>query len=214
METETIQFNGISFNRYPNSEKREHRCYYRPHAGHIRNGITFLHREIWKGVHGEIPPGHHIHHIDGDSLNNAIENLVSMPGHEHMSIHAKEWTAANMEYVRKHLDEIRPLTKEWHASKDGRAWHVKHGKEAYKSRVPMRKVCVQCGEEFDDISRRETDRYCSNKCKSAWRRAQGLDNEERICATCGKPFTVNKYAKTQCCTKSCGTKLQWKLRRN
>lgn len=46
-----------------------------------------LHRELWEEHHGPIPPGHNIHHIDGNKSNNTIENLECLSVAEHMRMH-------------------------------------------------------------------------------------------------------------------------------
>ena len=58
--------------------------------------ITY--RTIWEKHNGAIPPGYHIHHIDGDSWNNDISNLQCVSPYEHYLIHKRQgdiW-AANM----------------------------------------------------------------------------------------------------------------------
>lgn len=51
------------------------------------------HRFLWEQHHGRaIPPGHMVHHRDGDRLNNAIENLQLVTFEEHRRIHSG-WTS-------------------------------------------------------------------------------------------------------------------------
>lgn len=46
------------------------------------------HRTIWENHWGQkIPAGHHIHHIDGNKLNNDISNLLCVSILEHAMIH-------------------------------------------------------------------------------------------------------------------------------
>lgn len=51
------------------------------------------HRYLWEQVVGEIPDGHHIHHVDGDHLNNALENLSCITHSEHSRLTATNWNA-------------------------------------------------------------------------------------------------------------------------
>jgi hypothetical protein len=45
------------------------------------------HRVIYESTQGPIPGGWHVHHIDGDSLNNSPSNLQALPPGEHSRIH-------------------------------------------------------------------------------------------------------------------------------
>lgn len=57
-----------------------------------------IYRNIWEEHYGRIPVGNHIHHINGDSWDNRIENLQCVTPEEHYLIHKKQgdtW-AANM----------------------------------------------------------------------------------------------------------------------
>ena len=48
-----------------------------------------LHRYLWIQTYGEIPEGMIIHHIDGDNLNNNINNLECLNHSEHGYRHVK-----------------------------------------------------------------------------------------------------------------------------
>lgn len=166
--------------------------------GHVDGKLKYLHRYVWECNYGEIPKGFEIHHIDGDKRNNDIKNLIMIPSKDHRSLHGKTVT----ERKKQHLDNIRDLTKEWHTSDEGRKWHKEHY-EQMKNKLHIIRdfVCEMCGKEF--TSTKVGSRFCSNACKSAWRRKKGLDNEVRVCPICGKNFTVNKYSKTTCCSITC-----------
>jgi len=202
---EEVEFNGLTFYRYPSALIRERRVYFRAPSQHRARGVGYLHQEVWKAAHGPIPEGYHIHHIDHDPLNNALENLAAVPAAEHQTHHhAGQATPAKL----AHLERIRYLTKAWHASEEGRRWHSQHGIDAWAKRQPIEKVCDQCSAAFECMSRRDNDRFCSNKCKSAWRRASGLDDVDKTCVTCGATFRANKYAKSRNCSRACGAKFR------
>ena len=82
--------------------------------------------------------------------------------------------------------KIRDAATERHRSDAGREWHREHGRRAWESRIPVERKCEQCGGEYTDFTLRENARFCSNKCKSAWRRASGVDDEDRTCIVCGR----------------------------
>jgi hypothetical protein len=54
----------------------------------------FEHRVVWDAVNGPIPPKHQIHHINGDKLDNRIENLQCLSVRDHRLLHLKERTNA------------------------------------------------------------------------------------------------------------------------
>lgn len=55
-------------------------------AANCRNYAP-LHRVVFFNTHGRMPlPGYNIHHVDGDKLNNAPENLVEITESEHGEI--------------------------------------------------------------------------------------------------------------------------------
>jgi hypothetical protein len=206
---ETVVFNGIKFRRYPDSPRLADSRYYRPSASHIKRGVQALHCEVWKHYHGPIPEGFHVHHKDENPCNNDVANLECLPGFDHLSLHASK--SAARQRAREWVDAIRPLASAWHKSEEGRAWHREHAKRIgfaqYRHEGPSftigKHICEQCGEEYEAADVWQ-NRFCSNKCKSAYRRASGVDNEERICPICGKTFTANKYARTRTCSSSCG----------
>lgn len=205
---EIVIFNGVRFRRYPDAKDRSSRVYFNPGIADRRRGIESLHREIWKAAHGPIPPGCDIHHRDGNPLNNALDNLECLTEAEHNARHdTGAW--GRTEAGQAHLAAIRPLTVEWHRSPAGRQWHSENGKRVWKTREPVRKSCDQCHAAYDDITRRADSRFCSNACKSEWRRAQGVDAEDRTCPACGVVFRVRtKYAKQRACSRVCGGRLQ------
>lgn len=49
-------------------------------------GQVMEHRLVWEGVFGAIPDDHDVHHIDGNTYNNSIENLECMSHSAHSSL--------------------------------------------------------------------------------------------------------------------------------
>lgn len=158
---------------------------------------------------GQIPDGYDVHHKDHDKANNEINNLIAMPSERHQSIHCTEMVYRDMEHTRQHLNSIRGKASEWHGSSAGREWHKEHyEKVKCKLHVKHEYVCENCGKHF--VSTQTNSRFCSNACKSAWRRKSGIDDVERVCIVCGSNFIVNKYSATQTCGSKCSG--VWKRR--
>src|SRR3990167_8949945 len=53
-----------------------------------------VHLAVWEQVHGPIPRGMCVHHIDRNPRNNDIKNLALVTRAEHTRIHAAEMLAA------------------------------------------------------------------------------------------------------------------------
>lgn len=66
------------------------------------------------------------------------------------------------------------------------------------------KICEWCGEEYESSSNvAHKQRFCSNKCKAKYRRANGLNDTTRVCKQCGKEFICDICSRTQFCSRHC-----------
>ena len=150
-----------------------------------------LHRYIWERVYGPIPPGYDIHHKDFNKANNELNNLAMLTEAEHHRVHeealTEEQKQSRKERFRKNVSEA---AKRWHKSSDGREWHKIHAQDSILLSFEKRDlVCQNCGKVYQGTSH---TKFCSNACKSAWRRTSGIDDITVTCHACGKEFKKNK----------------------
>lgn len=200
VEKETIEFDGKIWYRYPNSKRSSDRNYYQ------RCG-KFLHHYIWEKYNGQRKKGFLIHHIDGDFANNSIENLEEITPKEHRSIkHKLEGEKLNKR--QEWANQIRSLTTVWHKSQKGKEWHKKHALEQGFGNFEFGvSKCEVCGKEY--IKKTTRQRFCSNTCKSQYRRNNKLDQIEKTCEFCQQKFYTNKFKNARFCSKQCGSKYMW-----
>lgn len=174
------------------------------------NTSTRLHRAVWEYHNGTIPDGYEIHHIDHDKANNELGNLAMLTKEQHHKIHADEMTDDLRERLRRNLNETaRPKASEWHKSEAGRAWH----REQYKRKQDqlhraVERTCQWCGNKYITVDH-GNNKFCSNRCKAAARRASGVDDEIRECIVCGESFTANRYSTGKTCSRKCRNLLRW-----
>ena len=164
------------------------------------NGVRKrMHVYVWEYYNGLVPKGFQVHHIDENKSNNDISNLELLSITEHLSFHGKERYEKNSEMMLNNLRQNAiPKASEWHKSKDGHEWHKEHYEEfKHLLHVEREFKCQFCGKDFK--STQSQSKFCSNKCKSAARRASGIDNISKICADCGGEYISNKYSKTKFC---------------
>lgn len=158
------------------------------------------HAWVWKNINGIPPKGHHIHHIDGNKSNNSIENLQCLSVKDHVAVHRNE---DRIEDCRKRMEMIRPLTKAWHASEEGKEWHRQHAIRCeFGKNEPIDYECLNCSIKFSS-SKLSNTKFCSNKCKSAHRRKLKIDDRDFACEFCTKIFRKNKYAHRRFCSRKC-----------
>ncbi len=210
----TVVFQGVKYNLMGGKRK-----YYLSYTTNPkdRKGAKGLHVATWEFYNGKnVPQGYEVHHKDGDTLNNSIDNLECISYKEHKKAHAKATEERNKsEKQLVHLEKIREKASEWHKSEEGKKWHTENIKKI-NERVPLKeKICSFCGKKF--LAKKPYAKYCSNVCGYKERVESGYYNIKVKCIVCGKefdtvkPINPSRIAKT--CSRKCRGKLNW-LKRN
>ncbi len=160
------------------------------------------HAWVWKSTWGNIPKDYHVHHINENRSDNNIENLELIHKRRHLSHHMS--TNERKEFSRKQAEKIRPLTKVWHSSEKGKEWHRLHAQNCkFGKWDPIEYSCELCNKLYKS-SKRSNNRFCSNACKSKWRRKNNIDDIEKTCPVCNKNYMSSKYSRSKTCGRSCG----------
>lgn len=149
--------------------------------GHYHHKLA-MQRVVWTYFNGEIPDDdvYHIHHIDGNTDNNNIENLALITRSEHGKIHAPQFVEAI-----KARAEMRRAEK------------------ALIDNTEIRE-CVICHAEFS-ADKKSTKQTCSPSCTSKlqWQRQLSEENLiKKVCINCGKDFTT-PFERTGFCSHGC-----------
>lgn len=152
MKTRTVQveYDGVMWTRYPDSNRRSHRVYYQRHEK-WKEPPVFLHRRIYEDTYGPIPDGYHIHHKDGNTENNSPENLQALSPSEHSKVTISDILSS--EQGKEKMFACRK-TKEW----------KKKMSDAQKNRKSVMAVCNLCGGTFNTKNHSLTTRWCP-ECK-------------------------------------------------
>lgn len=159
---------------------------------------------VWKYHNGEVPKGFHVHHLNENKSDNRIENLQLMSKSEHISLHMS--TDQKKSQSTEQANKVRHLTKEWHASAEGLEWHRIHGIKTWQERKSFSGTCKVCSKQFETKTFHQN--FCSNACKSMWRRSQKIDYIEKKCPVCNKEYFTNKYSRSKTCGRKCGNLLK------
>ena len=187
---------------------------YRQHGRYFQSDDTalgarrLLHRAVWIDQYGPIPDGFHVHHRDGNGLNNALKNLALIHGGAHSREHMLERhkDPAFRAQSLAGLAKAREAAKAWHRSPAGRAWHVQHASRAWTNRSPGVVICTVCGasalSEFPGRTK-----FCSPKCAQKGCYAK-QKTDPRVCLACGQPFLANKYRAAKFCGYRCSNRFK------
>jgi hypothetical protein len=130
-----------------------------------------------------------------------------------MSLHSKKYHKEHPGFAASNIAISQDKCREWHRSEEGIRWHKEHA-EVFTNRNKATIICIYCGKEakYDEFCSKRWDGhvFCSNNCKSAYRRRSGVDNITVYCPDCKEPKIQNKYAKV-CRCKPCQYKARHKI---
>ena len=159
-KADCIQFNGKKYYRC-----QAQRYFSTSYDYKNKKSGTRLHRDVWEFYSGKkIPKGYHIHHKDGNWLNNDFSNLECLSRKEHFERHRQEiadiWKRPEMQEANA---RGREKCKEWHASEAGHKWHSEHQKKYIES-VLQEQVCESCGKVFRTFTDTRHKTMC-HKCR-------------------------------------------------
>jgi hypothetical protein len=208
---DAVEFEGVTYRRYPLSKHISHRRYYSPGGTDRANGKESLHREIWKKHNGPIPLDFDIRHRDDNPLNNDLANLECIHKDDHKALHEAEgkWSASIR--VKQHLRGIARLAADWHASREGLDWHRAHYRETLAKREPAEFACGECGKAFQSkhrsSCRADGKRFCSERCTGVTRRREERQKKPLTCVQCGHAYSGDGRGTT--CSRRCRANLRW-----
>ena len=148
--TVQVEYGGVLWTRYPDSNRRSHRVYYQRHEKN-KEPPVFLHRRIYEDNFGPIPSGWHIHHKDGNTENNSPDNLQLLSPSEHSKITISR--SLSNKKIRERMFSCR----------ENREWRQKMS-EAQKHRVEIEITCDLCGRVFKTKNHSGNGRWCP-RCK-------------------------------------------------
>lgn len=157
-----LVWNGQIYRRHPNHKNRSMRLYYMATTA-PRN---YLHRDMWEYHNGPIPDGWHVHHADGDALNNVISNFSLLSPSAHAALHAKEIRQVDAVCNQCGTAFMATFSRaKWCSAACKERYRRINGTAYKRPRKPfsVEKECRQCGSHF--TSKKPWGVFCSSACK-------------------------------------------------
>lgn len=162
-----VIFNEMLFRRYERTDRSGYFFYVHQASTPTGRLHLKLHRAVYEFCSGnQIPPGHCVHHIDHNPLNNSFENLILVTEVEHGKLHA-----ASIAGIGK-----RPWTEK-RKSKQAKQMLAK-----WKEAKPQSKHCKMCSREFYTIGVRAV--WCSPQCSEKSRTPRRRNKKQRTSNSC------------------------------
>jgi hypothetical protein len=149
---------------------------------------TFLHHDIWRSYGNDIPKGYELHHKDGDSRNDVIENYELLTKSQHTKLHYQTRVLRSFVceqcndsfYTKALWTRFCPVCALKRTNKRARVYYEQHK--------------IQCQQA-------QTKRYHSDK-----------NLKSGICFYCGNVFFSRTMHINQCCGHSCAMKYRASLK--
>lgn len=164
----------------------------------VKGRHVSLHRYKYEKEIGAIPDGWHIHHKDRNCFNNDIDNLEAIDPKAHSQLHPP--TKEIIDKWQKAGIKKAPV---WHASQEGKEWHLQNYlKNKHLIHKRISRPCRNCGKAHDTV-KKVVNSFCSNACKSSWRRKNNPDMVNKKCPVCGIEFITRKYLPKTYCSLNC-----------
>lgn len=182
-------------------EDKPRYIYFKGRRYHLNRGYykttVGMHQMVWEHHFGEIPKDHHIHHKNGDSTDNRIENLECIHKTKHHSMHFK----ATRQVMLMQTPEARLKRKEWALSQEGNKKLSDASKSQWPKRKPIERICIICEKTFLTKNLNGT-KYCSSPCRGQAQWARNLVKKK--CIICQKEF-IGRNIKpiTKTCSQEC-----------
>jgi hypothetical protein len=143
-----IEYNGIKY--YPNGS-----------GNYFYNRFKVaLHRQIWIDNYGEIPKKYVIHHIDGDTTNNVLENLQCLLNIKHRTM---GWSKPKKSLICKYCGKNYKAHRGNFCS--NKCWQ---NYQYLNKKYHEEKKCVICGDSFKSKKSDKTE-TCSCSCAAKLR---------------------------------------------
>jgi hypothetical protein len=176
----------------------KNRVYHLNAGYYIRNDR--LHQRIWEEHYGEIPQGYVIHHKNGITWDNRIENLECLTKHDHHMLHFC------CEKQLKHLHSIRSKAAAAHRTPEARKKASEQKKKMWLTVGFNDYLCTICGQPYKSRNKARP-KYCSQKCRTK----AGHNNykQKLTCGICGEEFVTAKGKRAATLCKICRAVARW-----